>query len=232
MIRTIFRLAFTGIALLAVVAGSTPSQAGQVLTVEIGPVIANSGAGAAYYFDVNLTNSTSTNLTLGGFSIGITTNNANVQFAQATTDTTTPYLFTGYSLFAPDITSSIASSPAAQIIAGDVFFDPSQNLAGADFMQTNTAGLARIYFDFSGTIDPSLAFSLVTDANITNLSGPAGDSITGSVTSIGNSLYNIDLIETATVPEPTTVLLALQALASFTAFYRGIKVRTSHRSDI
>src|SRR5215813_8248116 len=52
-------------------------------------------------FDVQLTNTGPSGITVGGFSFGISTGNPDISFRESNTSTSAPYIFDGLSLFGP-----------------------------------------------------------------------------------------------------------------------------------
>jgi len=146
-------------------------------------------------FDVTLTNTGPSAVSVGGFSFEITTTAAGINFTSATTATTIdPYVFAGHSLFGPTINTTSGST-----------LDASDNYdvqaSGITLAAGATVGLGHVFFDIgttSGTVTltPAPATS-VSDAGGHNL--PISSYVGGTITF-------------SSVPEPSSVLCVLAAL--------------------
>ena len=73
------------------------------LVISVGSVTADGGS-TGNPLDVDLTNTGPSAVPIGGFSFGVSIANPNVSFTDANTSTAAFYIFTGNSLFGPDLT--------------------------------------------------------------------------------------------------------------------------------
>lgn len=154
-------------------------------------------------FEVDLTNTGSSDMQIGGFVFEITTTNSNVTFTDVTTGTTAySYIFDANSLFGPDLA---ASSPGQTFDAADVAATPSSytTLAAGE-----TLGLGEVFFDLapgasSATVSFNLGNSSLSDGN--------GNPI--SIDSADSGLINV-------TPEPASLVLALTGALTLIAAAR------------
>ncbi len=152
-------------------------------------------------FDVLLSNTGPTSVTIGGFSFGITTTDTDVTFTDATTGTSvlTPYIFDGNSLFGPDIATN---SGAQEVVASDYDADP----VGATLGAGAVVGLGHVLYDVAPNATLG-AFDLTLEAYpTTSFSDPNGNTVTPDTFTNG-----VGLIAPATsgVPEPGSGFLML-----------------------
>jgi hypothetical protein len=179
----------------AVLLCPVPARATAILSLQ--SVIANSPS-AGNEFDVVLTNTGPTSITLGAFLFELTTSDTNITFTSATTATILfAYVFSGHSLFGPTISTS---GPGQLIDASDNFDTPG---AGAVIGAGISVGLGHILFDVAPgdtagpktvnfTAFPSTALSDNLGNNITFTATP------GTIT-----------IASSSVPEPSTLMMAM-----------------------
>ena len=202
LLRLAFRLMMTssfvmGLFLLA----PLRAQAG-ILTVSLSP-LANPGAGStANSFDVLLTNSSATDVSIAAFFFEVLSSSPDIAFTDATTATGTAYIFGADSLFGPDIIG--AGSTSTDLNASDLDAAGSAVLApGA------TVALGHVLFDVSANAPTQIVtFSL------------AGFPGTSFSDELGNDVAVADLLAgrfeiegaVAQVPEPSTLLLLLPVL--------------------
>jgi hypothetical protein len=197
-VRRTGRLAACLAALLAL-ATAGPAKADFIISVLSVSASAGSTGNA---LEVSLTNTGSSAATVAGFSFGVSVaGGSGISFTDVTTATAPDaYIFTGHSLFGPDI---VVNNSGTDITAADVFDTP---FGGATLGAGDTLGLGEVFFDVdpatTGVIPVTLdAFPVTSlaDENGANLSfTPAGGSITVTTTSIA--------------PEPGTCFLFSQAL--------------------
>ncbi len=188
-----------GLAALFVLSASS-ARAGLIVTAKNGTGAVGSTGNA---FDVILTNTGPSAVSLGGFSFGLTTANSNITFTQANVSTTTPYIFPGAnSLFGPVI--STTPPPAGQtVIASDL------GISGVSLGVGNSVGLGHVLFDVSaGAANGTFPVTL-TPFPTTSLSDPNGNDV--PVTSLVNGSITITGGTNGGggtgVPEPSTLLM-------------------------
>ena len=186
------------VALALALAASPPLWASIILTA--GTVTAASPS-SDNSFDLTLTNSGPAAVTVGGFSLGISVSDSHVSFTSATTATSTaPYIFDGFSLFGPVISTSSGQA----LTASDSFaVIGSGSTLGAGV----TVGLAHVFFDLTGAATGPLTI-MVAAFPTTSLSDASGNNIP-----ISTSLNGTITISGATVPEPATFALLAIGIA-------------------
>jgi hypothetical protein len=142
-------------------------------------------------FEVDITNTGSSVVQIGGFVFEITTANSNVTFTDVTTGTTAyGYIFDGNSLFGPDLA---ASGPGQTFDAADVAATPSSYTT---LDPGETLGLGEVFFDLaSGATSATVSFNL-DDSSLAD-----GDGNSISIDSANSGLI-------APTPEPSSLLLA------------------------
>jgi hypothetical protein len=155
-------------------------------------------------FEVQLTNSSASNLLVAGFTFGVTTTDASITLTMANMSTTSkPYIFAGDS-FDANGPFPLNTSSGSSLLASDLTNDFSNITLSAG----QSLALGRVFYN----VAPGAAGGLFTIAFTTNpgdnsLSDANGDAIT-----IG-SMQSEDLtIPTSNVPEPGTLLLVPGAL--------------------
>ena len=200
------RRTVAGLALLL----SLPSltlRAAIVETIQPSVVNTNSNGNA---FDVVLTNTGPSAVTIGSFSFGLQANTNNVTFTRATTATnSSPYIFGAFSLFGPDITTSTGTTPPS-ITASDVFAIAG---AGATLGAGVTAGLAHVIFNVGSAVGLTV---LTFQASNTFLDDPFGNDLTITTLSSGTITVNGIVTPPAAVPEngAGSAILLLLGLAA------------------
>ena len=194
-----------GVMVVGVVIGAPPAHAATI--VSVGNVLASSPS-TADVIEVLLTNTGPTSINIDSFTFGIMVSDAHITFTGATINTTTdPYIFSGASLFGPNIDTT---SGALHLVASDLR-TTSFTTVGSGV----TLGLGHVLFDVSAAAAGVIPVTLV--ANETSLANAAGgvpiDTLTnGSITIPGSA-----------VPEPSTLVLALLALPAFLAVRRRVQ---------
>jgi hypothetical protein len=179
----------------AVLLCPTPARATAILSIQ--SVIASSPSGGNE-FDVVLTNTGPSSITVGGFGFELTTSDANITFTSATISTILfAYVFSGHSLFGPTISTS---APGQTIDASD-FFDTAN--MGAVIGSGMSVGLGHVFFDVAGGDTPGPKPVDFTAFPVTNLSDNLGNNITF------NSSPGTITIASSAVPEPSSLLLTL-----------------------
>ncbi len=171
-----------------------PASANASLIVAVESAIAAPGS-SGNTFDVQLTNTGPSAITVGGFSFGISTGNPSISFRDANTSTSETYIFDGSSLFGPDLTGP-TSGPS--LSTSDVF---SVAFSGSTLGTGTTVGLGRILFDVSPGAAPGVFPVTLGDFPTTSLADPAEADLAIQTLSAGQ----ITITATAAVPEPGTL---------------------------
>jgi hypothetical protein len=188
-------------AILLCLLQGTPARA-DGLTVSLSPLSDVTAGSTGNSFDVLLTNSSGSAVSIEAFFFEVQSSSSDVTFTDATTATGTPYIFGADSLFGPDIIGpgstatdlnasdldllgSIALDPGTTVALGHVLFDVSA-----------TALTQDVSFDLAGFPGTSLADDSGNDVPIQNFVG-GKFGIEGAVSS---------------VPEPSTLMLLIVGL--------------------
>jgi hypothetical protein len=199
----------TGIFLPAALAALllfAPALRADGLEVGIAPGVTASAGSMGNTFDVLLTNTGASAVTLGGFSFGIVTADTDITFTDATTSTSAPYVFAGDSF--DDIfgfTLYTNSLPGQTVEASDV----SNSGAGESIASGATVGLGSVVFDVASGATPGSFAVTFEDYPTTSLSDPSANNLDfisedGTITITG----------VGAVPEPPTGELLICAVGS------------------
>ena len=149
-------------------------------------------------FDITLTNTGGAAITVEVFGFEILSSSTDITFTDATTGTVShPYIFTGHSLFGPDI---VTSSPGQVLDASDFYDIPA---SGATVGSGVTVGLGRIFFDVSPSASTPQVVTVSFNAGNSSLSDPNGSPITINQFSPGTITIGAE----SAVPEPGSLLL-------------------------
>jgi hypothetical protein len=180
------------VALLALAASAASARADLIVLVQDSTYAAGT---AGDTFDVLLKNTGASAVTISGFSFGLSSTSSAVQFTDVTTATSAanPYIFSGHSLFGPDIT--ISSTPDFTILAGDNYDTPN---AGISLAAGSTVGLGHVFFDLGSGASGAITVSLQPFSN-TALNAPDGSNI--PITTLTSGTI------TVSVPEPGSLVL-------------------------
>jgi hypothetical protein len=209
------RLAATTIGILAALSaffGVAP-VAHATLRLTAQSVTANAGA-VNDAFDVYLTNLGTALVDVAAFSFEITTSSSDVTFEESTTATSLfPYILAGNSLFGPVISTNapgqtLDASDVAAVVGSFTVVNP-----GSSF------GLGKVFFDVAPSASAEVA-SVDFNANI------AFTSVldqSGNLFSLNFSNGQITINAAAAVPEPSSAVLLLTALAAI-----GVRRAASH----
>ena len=167
---------------------SVPARAD--LIVSVGTVTASAGS-IANSLEVDLRN-TGSAVTIGGFSFEVSVSNPDINFTQADTSTTQPYIFPTDSLFGPFINTTAGSS----LTASDL------SVAGVTIAADTTVGLGDVLFNVApgaaaGTYSVTLA-----PWPATSLSDPAANDVPITTLNAGQ----IQITGAQSVPEPSPVI--------------------------
>jgi len=182
-------LARCGTAVLLAVVAIMSLHASVILTFEPVTVTAGTSNDA---FDITLTNRDASAIVIGGFSFGLTPENAGVDFLDATTSTGLPYIFAGDSLFGPDITVSVSGQ---SIEVSDVFDTPG---GGVTILPGTSVGLGHVVFNAapgSSTVVTPIDFAAYP---FTSLSDAMGNDV--AFTDVGGAVTIVPAV--VATPEP------------------------------
>jgi hypothetical protein len=179
---------------------SAPARANIIISVT-SVAVAAGGSGA---FDVNIQN-TGAVQNITAFSFGLSVSNPGITFTGGNMSTANTYIFSGDS-FDVNFGQPFAAFPTAQSVeASDLSLSGNGNNMGA-----TTLGLGHILFSVASNVSGPVTVTLATGCSVmsscTSLSDNAGHSV-GFSTSNGTIT-----VTGASVPEPSTLLLALLAL--------------------
>lgn len=152
-------------------------------------------------FQVLLANASGADISVAGFSFGVTTTDTNVTFESADTSTTDQYIFAGDSFDVINFIPLSVSSPGQSLVALDLTNDG----AGITIANGQTVGLGRVYFDVSPAAPVLVPFTInfSTNPGDNSLSGTGLNAISFSFASGGQTVT-----VTPSTPEPATLLLA------------------------
>ena len=178
-----------------------PAHATLIISVE--PVSAAPGTSGT--FDVLLTDSGSPGVSIQGFSFELQASSAAISFTGAFTSTATPtYIFSGTSLFGPEIDDQ--TSPT--LIASDAASGPATLNSG------DVVGLGQVSYTVSPAAAPGpVTISFTGGAAGNNLSDPLGASI--PIDTFTSGTINI-----TSTPEPSSLLMMLAGTAALAAWNR------------
>ena len=150
-------------------------------------------------FEVLLTNNSGADISVAGFSFGVTTTNTDITFQSADTSTADQYIFAGDSLDVINVIPLSFSPPGQSLVGRDVTKDGN----GATVANRQTVGLGRIFFNVSPAA-PLVPFAIdfSTSPGDNSLSGAGISAISFSFASGGQTVTI-----TPSTPEPATLLL-------------------------
>jgi len=188
------KIHITGCVVAALFLLTLPARADLVL------LATNSGAtqgDTGDTLEVGLTNNGPSDVTIGGFSFGISVpSTSGITFTDVTTNTATPYIFAGTSLFGPDITNPGQTLPATDITASDITENPS----GIDVASGSTVGLGLVFFSVAANAAPTSVSVNFDDYPVSSLSDENGNNV--SIDTFEGSAILV-APSTAAVPEPS-----------------------------
>ncbi len=186
----------------------TPAPAAFVFSLQQ-PINANSGS-TGNAFDVLVTNTGASAVTIGGFFFGVTTTDASITFTSANTVTVVdPYIFAGDSF---DVNNSVPlnTTSGQSLDAADL----SDSGAGTSVAPGATFGVGHILFDIANGAAAGPA-SVTFDSTFTSLADAGGNPV-AFTTSPGT----INVSTPNTVPEPATFALVFCGLAGLAVLAR------------
>jgi hypothetical protein len=191
-------LSFTIAAAVLMVA--SPATAAVILTAGSTPALPGDTGDT---LDIVLSNTGPSSIVVNSFNFEITVSNVAITFTDATTGTVAaPYIFSGHSLFGPDIATS---GPGQLLDASDLFDTPA---SGATVGAGVTVGLGHVFFNVSNAASGSYTVSFNPGSAATSLSDPNGGPIT--IDQFNNGTITIP---GASVPEPSAAIPVLAGLA-------------------
>jgi hypothetical protein len=198
--RTVIALCFLSV---------IPAKAGVILSIESVSADQNT---TGNFFDVLLTNTGPSDVTIDSFAFGFLTTNVAIDFTDVTTSTTAAYIFAGNSLFGPDLTGpftgqSVNTSDLAAISAVLI-------------SSGSTVGLGHVFFSVGGGAPGDYGVDFVPLA--TSLADAAGDPV--AITTLQGGIISI----ASTVPEPSSLASVAFALLVGLCTFGG--TRRSRRS--
>lgn len=167
-----------------------------VQSVTAGPGTSGNG------FDVLLSNTGPSAVTVAAFTFGISIANNSISFTDANTSTTAPYIFSGHSLFGPDLTGATSGQ---SLSTSDVF---DTVMSGTTMGVGSTVGIGRVLFSVSPTAGAGVFPVVLASFPLTSLSDPTGNNLAVQTLSPGQIT-----ITGVTIPEPSTISTMLLALA-------------------
>jgi hypothetical protein len=181
-------------AALAGILASASCFATNILTI---PAATAPAGSIGNTFDITLA---TTGTGLDAFSFVITSTNPGITFTSASDATTLAYVFSGTSLFAPNLDTANGTT----LVASDLSIPPVALSAG-------NYGLAHIFFDVASTVAPGtygIGFIL------------AGTSLADGGAIVGFETKRGSITVTSSVPEPASGLLLLGGLVAVWRFRR------------
>jgi hypothetical protein len=193
--------ALTAAAVGLALAGAGPARGALIVTVESVVVDAGTTGNA---LDVYLTNTGTSDVTIGGFSFEVTTG-SEITFTSATINTVVgPYIFAGHSFFGPVINTSSGQALAASDLHNDVPASGATVGAGA------TVGLGHLFFDATAAASGIIPVTL-SGFPATSLADELGNDVL--IDSLVNGTITIRSV-TPIIPEPATLGPAALAVAA------------------
>ena len=167
--------------------------------------VSDAGGSTGDTFDVTLTNTGPTSISVAGFSFGLSVGTSDLSFTGVSTATTTAlYVFDGQSLFGPDISVQPPNLPGQELEAEDIFAGP---LAGSTIGPGGTEGLGHVTFNLSAATPPgAIQISFIgADDSLSDPNGEPIDFSTGSGA--------VMVTGGVSIPEPATFGFVGMALA-------------------
>lgn len=190
-----------GFAAAALVFCSAPAYATLIFSVQ--SVTASPGS-VGNVFDVLLTDTGSPGVSVAGFNFEIEASDPDITFTGVFTSTATaPYIFSGNSIFGPEIDTQ--TSPT--VIASDLSASSTTLNSG------DVVGLGQVFFNVSANATGPFTVSFTGGAAGNNLENPSNDNIPIDTFSSGT-------ITIASVPEPSSLLLMLAGIAALVSWNR------------
>lgn len=183
-----------------------PALRADGLDVSIAPGVSASAGSTGNAFDVLLTNTGASAVTLAGFSFGIATADADITFTDATSSTSTPYVFAGDSFDDMNGFTLYTNSLPGQTLEASDF---SNSGAGESIASGATVALGSIVFGVAPGATPGVFAVTFEDFPITSFADPSGDNLEFTAEA---GAITVTTTSTA-IPEPPTGSLVICALA-------------------
>lgn len=220
------------ISMLAVGLGTTSAYADTMYSIS--PALISAAPGdVGDAFDVLLTDTGQTALSIAAFSFEVSVNDTDITLTGADYSTAAsvgvPYIFAGDSFF-QDFGSPLnfcnLDGCSNQILDAS---DVTDDVAGIAVAPGGTANLGEVFFNVAPGALPTLASLTFTGevsdvANANNLSDPAGDGI--AVDSFSGGSISIASAATVT-PEPSSLLLGLSGIVPLAGWFASKASRTA-----
>jgi hypothetical protein len=180
---------------------SVPARADMIVSLE-SPINANAGT-SGNGFDVLLTNSGPSAVSIAGFTFEISVSSTDIVLTNANTATLlNPYIFSGNSLFGPIITSA---NTGQDLSASDL----SNALGSFTTLGAGTTlGLGHVLFDVSATAPSQTVPVIFAAFPATSLSDELANDV--PIDALINGQININGVN-GVVPEPSSLVLVLTA---------------------
>jgi hypothetical protein len=196
-----FTSATLALTALLAAAGSV-AHAGVILSMESASAAAGSSSNQ---FDVLLTNTGPSSVTISSFGFSISVANSAILFNNASTQTGTSYIFGLNSLFGPDLTGPISSQ---SLTASDLFTTPA---SGSTIGSGVTVALGHVLFSVTAGASAGLFAVTFDPFPSTSIADPSANNIAINGLQAGAIMITGG---TSAVPEPKTAWLALSLLAT------------------
>ena len=183
--------------LTAVLACCAARNATAAIEISISPVTKAVAGSNGDSFDVTLTNTGASAITLGGFTFELSTPGSLITFTSATINTSPTYIFAGTSVF---------NSPISYSPPGSVLDALDNSLSGGSVGAGATVGLGHVLFNVSASAPATVVPVTFTGYPTTSLSDTSGH-ILGDVFSLATGatidIGGINSPSVSVIPEPS-----------------------------
>jgi hypothetical protein len=208
---------------LGLACAATSARADLVLGIADGSATPGSSTNS---FDVTLTNTGMRSVDIAGFSFEISTTSNEVTLTDVNIGTQGTYIFNGNSLFGPDITNVTSPPlPPTAISASDNYATPN---AGVTLSSGQTLDLGHVLFSLAQNTPLTPIQLMFSGFPVTSLNAPDGYTFQ-HVTDAPPGALTIPVVASA-VPEPGSLLLAIQGLLLTGSIVSGVRGRAIRRS--
>jgi len=202
------RCAMAAIAVSMLGLSSIPARGGTILSISPTSINGSVGTGLpGNEFEVLLTNTGPSAVTIGSFGFSVTTDSSAIDLTDALITTVDPYIFAGSSLFA--VGNSIATSTGTTLAASDV----TSLAAGVTLGAGASDALGLVTFDVAPSIVTGTYNVTILPYPGTSLADANGNNV--PIDTITNGTITINA---ATIPEPTTLAMGVEALIAAAGF--------------
>lgn len=212
----LFRTSLSLAAIVLMILDVNPARAELLFSIEPQTISVIPGS-TGNAFDVTLSNTGPTGVTIGGFSFGLSVADLDIQFTEVNTATTVPYIFGADSLFGP-IINTVPPPNGQSVLASDAYLFIDM---GVTVSSGTTVGLGHVLFDVSSTATPG-SFSITFDAYpFSSLAAPGPDFDEIPIDTFDSSV-GMQVEGQNVVPEPSALLVwsSLSAMGLVTAWRR------------